>query len=114
MKDLTWHRPDRGEMGEAGWRQSTLRAFGFCLCGEAMDDLNERGEPISDDTLLVLLNAEQGSVDFRLPPAHPGVGWEVVVNTAGVGMPEPPPRLEEGTRTAVAGRSLQVLRAWKA
>ena len=114
MKDLTWHRPDGGEMAEAEWRQSTLRAFGFRLCGDAMDDVNERGEPITDDTLLVLLNAEPASVDFGLPPAHPGVGWEVVVDTARVGMPEPPPRLGEGTRTAVAGRSLQVLRARKA
>ena len=113
MKDLTWHRPDGGEMAEAEWRQSTLRAFGFRLCGEAMDDANERGEPITGDTLLVLLNAEVGSVEFRLPPAHPGVGWEVVVDTGGSGLPERPPRLDEGTRTAVAGRSLQVLRAWK-
>ena len=79
-----------------------------------MDDVNERGEPITGDTLLVLLNAEPGSVDFMLPPAHPGVGWEVVVDTAGAGMPEPPPRLDEGARVALVGRSLQVLRARKA
>jgi glycogen operon protein len=114
MKDLTWHRPDGGEMAEAEWRQSTLRAFGFRLCGEAMDDVDERGEPITDDTLFVLLNAEPGSVEFMLPPAHPGIGWEVVVDTAGVGIPEPPPRLDEGARVALVGRSLQVLRARKA
>ena len=113
MKDLTWHRPDGGEMAEAEWRQSTLRAFGFRLCGEAMDDVDERGEPITDDTLFVLLNAEPGSVDFVLPPAHPGIGWEVVVDTAGMGIPEPP-RLDEGARVALVGRSLQVLRARKA
>ena len=111
MKDLAWHRPDGGEMAEAEWRQSTLRAFGFRLCGEAMDDVNERGEPITGDTLLVLLNAEPESVDFVLPPAHPGIGWEVVVDTGGPGMPEPRPRLDEGARVAVGGRSLQVLRA---
>jgi glycogen operon protein len=113
MKDLTWHRPDGGEMAEAEWRQSTLRAFGFRLCGEAMDDADERGEPITDNTLFVLLNAEPGSVDFMLPPAHPGIGWEVVVDTAGMGMPESP-RLDEGARVALVGRSLQVLRARKA
>lgn len=78
-----------------------------------MDDVDERGEPITDDTLFVLLNADPGSVDFVLPPAHPGIGWEVVVDTAGMGIPEPP-RLDEGTRVALVGRSLQVLRARKA
>jgi isoamylase len=114
MKDLTWHRPDGGEMAEAEWRQATLRAFGFRLCGDAMDDVNERGEPITDDTLLVLLNAEPESVDFVLPTAHPGAGWEVMVDTADAGMPEPPPHLADGSRVAVVGRSLKVLRAWKA
>ena len=111
MKDLTWHRPDGGEMAEVEWRQATLRSFGFRLCGEAMDDVNERGEPITDDSLLVLLNAEATGVEFVLPGAHPGVAWELVVDTAGPGMVEPSPRLEVGARTTVAGRSLQVLRA---
>jgi isoamylase len=113
MKDLTWHRPDGGEMAEAEWRQATLRTFAFRLCGEAMDDVNERGEPLTDDTLLVLLNAEAEAVTFVLPGAHPGVGWDLVVDTGSSGMPERSPRLEVGDRASVAGRSLQVLRAWK-
>ena len=89
MKDLTWHRPDGGEMAEAEWRQATLRAFGFRLCGDAMDDVDERGEPITDDTLLILLNAEPESVDFVLPIAHPGAGWDVEVDTGEAGMLDP-------------------------
>ena len=112
MKDLTWHRPDGGEMAEAEWRQATLRAFGFRLCGDAMDDVDERGEPITDDTLLILLNAELESVDFVLPTAHPGAGWDVVVDTSDAGMLDPPLRLADGHRVAVGGRSLKMLRAW--
>jgi len=112
MKDLTWHRPDGGEMAEAEWRRATLRAFGFRLCGQAMDEVNDRGEPITDDTLLVLLNAQAGSVDFVLPSAHPGVAWEAVVDTGDVEVPDSPSTfLEEGRRVPVGGRSLMVLRA---
>ncbi len=112
MKDLTWHRPDGGEMAEGEWQQAMLRAFAFRLCGEAMDDVDERGEPVTGDTLLVLLNAQPEPVDFVLAGAHPGVAWEVVVDTAAAGMLEPPIRLDVGGHLAVAGRSLQVLRAW--
>jgi hypothetical protein len=114
MKDLTWHRPDGGEMTEAEWRQAMLRAFAFRLCGESMDDVDERGEPLTGDTLLVLLNAEPEAVDFVLPGAHPGVAWDRVVDTAGAGVLDPPSRLDVGDRISVAGRSLQVLRAWPA
>jgi isoamylase len=112
MKDLAWHRPDGGEMAEAEWRQAMFRAFAFRLCGEAMDDVDERGEPIAGDTLLVLLNAEAAATEFGSPGAHPGVAWEVVVDTAAAGMLEPPIRLDVGGHLSVAGRSLQVLRAW--
>lgn len=114
MKDLTWYRPDGGEMAEAEWRQAALRAFAFRLCGEAMDDVNERGEPITGDTLLVLLNAQPEPVDFVLPGAHPGVAWEVVIDTAGAGVLEFPQRVGVGDRVRVTGRSLGVLRAWPA
>jgi glycogen operon protein len=112
MKDLAWHRPDGGEMTEAEWRESTLRAFGFRLCGEAMDEVNERGEPITGDTLLLLMNAQPDAVRFVLPTAHPGVEWEILVDTAGTGVSEPTGRLDVGASVAVGGRSLQLLRAW--
>jgi isoamylase len=112
MKDLAWHRPDGGEMTEAEWRQSTLGAFGFRLCGEAMDEVDERGEPVTGDTLLVLLNARPDAVRFVLPTAHPGFEWEVLVDTAGTGVSEPTGRLDVGASLAVGGRSLQLLRAW--
>jgi len=77
-----------------------------------MDDVDERGEPITEDTLLVLLNAEATPTEFVLPGAHPGVAWEVVVDTAGAGVLDPPLRVGVGDRMRIGGRSLRVLRAW--
>ena len=111
MKDLTWLRPDGGEMTEAEWFQSTLRAFGFRLCGEEMDEVDERGEPITDDTLLVLLNAQPDAVRFVLPDAHPGIGWELLVDTA-VSQVGTARRFDVGASVSVGGRSLLLFRAY--
>jgi glycogen operon protein len=111
MKDLAWIRPDGGEMTEAEWRSSTLRAFGFRLCGDAMDDVDEQGRPITGDTLLILLNAHSAAVGFVLPDAHPGVVWEVVVDTALAGEPGTPERRDVGQGVPLSARSLQLLRA---
>lgn len=110
MKDLIWLRPDGGEMSEVEWRQSTLRTFGFRLCGQAMDEVDDRGEPITDDTLLVLLNAQLDPVSFMLPDAHPGTSWEMLIDTAS---DEEAPEGEQfacGTNVSLAGRSFQLLR----
>jgi glycogen operon protein len=110
MKDVTWLRPDGTEMTEAEWRQSTLRAFGFRLCGAAMDDVDERGEPVTDDTLLILLNASADATQFVLTDPHPGVCWEVLVDTALSPEPHPPAEgLVQGAKLRVEGRSLQLL-----
>jgi len=111
MKDVTWLRPDGTEMTEAEWRQSTLRAFGFRLCGAAMDDVDDRGEPVTDDTLLILLNASADATQFGLADPHPGVCWEVLVDTALSPEPHPPAEgLVQGAKLRVEGRSLQLLR----
>jgi glycogen operon protein len=111
MKDLAWVRPDGGEMTAAEWRASTLCAFGFRLCGEAMDDVDEQGRPITGDTWLILLNAHPSDVGFVLPEAHPGVAWEAVVDTARAGEPGPPERRDVGQNVSLPARSLQLLRA---
>jgi isoamylase len=33
------------------------------------------GEPIKDDTFLILLNSHHETVPFKLPPARPGARW---------------------------------------
>ncbi len=111
VKDLAWVRPDGAELGEADWQAGAFRAFGFRLCGEAMDDVNERGEPITGETLLVLMNPTPEPVDFVLPSPEPGVGWMVLVDTAGPGAPDPEPLHTQGTRLGLAPHSLRLLRA---
>ena len=112
MKDLLWLRPDGGEMSPEEWQQSTLQTFGFRLCGQAMDEVDAHGEAITDDTLLILLNAQPKPVAFVLPEAHPGTCWEGVVDTAVVGdTPAATARLAVGTSVNLGGRSLQLLRA---
>jgi glycogen operon protein len=111
MKDLTWFRPDGSEMSDAAWPDLTLQTFGFRLCGQAMDDVNERGEPITGDTLLVLLNAHTLTLPFVLPAPDPGIRWEVLIDTARDPEPAHPVLFDTGSKFALTGRSLAMLRA---
>jgi glycogen operon protein len=112
MKDLTWIRPDGREMGDADWSGATS-AFGFRLCGLGMDDVNERGEPITDHTLLVMLNAQPDAAAFVLPDPHPGLRWELLVDTAEEGGTAKPVVFEPGAVLTLTGRSLALLRAYE-
>ncbi len=82
VKDLAWFRPDGKEMTEEEWNSGFVRAIGMRLAGDAMNEMDARGEPIVDDTFLVLLNAHHESLPFAMPAHRKSLRWEVVFDTA--------------------------------
>ncbi len=55
-QDIVWLRPDGKEMTPEEWSAGWVRCIGLRLNGRTLDDVNGVGEPIRDDTFLILLN----------------------------------------------------------
>ncbi|MFA5026948.1 MAG: glycogen debranching enzyme GlgX, partial [Candidatus Methylomirabilota bacterium] len=81
VKDLSWLRPDGGEMAEAHWQDPAARCIGLRLAGDAIEEVDRLGQPIADDTFLLLLNSHHEPVPFTLPAHRPGLLWEIVLDT---------------------------------
>jgi glycogen operon protein len=81
VKDLSWFRPDGKEMREEDWRNQSLNCLGIRFAGDAIDEVDERGRRITDDTLLFLLNAHDKQVSFTLPAHRQEVRWELMLDT---------------------------------
>ncbi len=81
VKDITWFRPDGKEMTDEDWDNLFIRCAGLRLAGDAIEEVDERGNRIMDDTLLILLNAHVEPILFVMPAHRPKVKWEVVVDT---------------------------------
>jgi isoamylase len=104
-KDLTWLRPDGKEMTARDWQRPWLSAIAFVLGGDAIPKLNERGERLVGDNLLVLMNASAEAISFRLPEEH---AWHFEWDTADETKERGSPSSQEYLVTA---RSMVVLRA---
>ncbi len=110
VKDLTWFRPDGKEMTEEDWNNSETRCFGLRLAGDAIDEVDERGNPVVDDTLLLLMNAHYDVIPFVLPAHRPRLRWQPVLDTRD---PVPDPKahlMRGGTPYSLEGRSLALFR----
>jgi isoamylase len=81
IKDITWLRPDGQEMADEEWHAGWVRCFGLQLSGETLEDVNEMGEPVMDDTLLLLLNPHHEGIRFHLPRSDNGQQWTLLVDT---------------------------------
>jgi len=79
VKDVTWLNPNGEEMSPADWEDSQMRCFGARLDGRAQSTGIRR--PGRDTTLLLLINAHHGEVDFVLPDAVDGNEWMCLVDT---------------------------------
>ena len=106
--DIVWLDPSGREMTDALWNAPQARALGVKLIGDAIAEVDDRGEPIRDDTLLVLMNAGEAAVPFMLPDAGAGRTWQVLLETTGTA----PACTDQGPSTTypLAPRALAVLR----
>jgi len=97
-------------MTEAEWTSGFGRCLGLLLRGDAMEEVDERGAPVSGDTFLVLLNAHPESVPFVLPAHGSDARWMPVLDTHGGETADPGPERTAGEPCDLRGRSLVVLR----
>jgi glycogen operon protein len=82
IKDISWLGPDGKEMSDEAWNAGYVRCLGMRLAGDLIGEVDERGEPIVGDTLLVLLNAHWEPIPFTLPAHKDGQRWEAVLDTS--------------------------------
>ncbi len=81
-REIQWLQPDGSEMTDEQWQTGWVRAFAMRLAGQHLDWVDESGEPISDDTLLLFFNAHHDWVEFTLPANGGDLTWELAFDTA--------------------------------
>jgi isoamylase len=108
VHDIAWFECSGQEMSEEAWNSGYVHCLGVQLAGDQIGDMDERGEPVRDDTILLLLNAHYEAIPFTLPARSEGQEWERLLDTA-----DPhgePGRCLGGEQYALQGRSVVVLR----
>ncbi len=111
VKDLTWFRSDGDEITDGDWGDGQARALALRLAGDAIDEADEAGNRIVGNTLLLLLNAREVEVPFKLPRVarRSGQEWKVLLDTT-TGWIDDGPTCRGGAMITVGDRTLVVLK----
>ena len=106
-KDISWLKPDGQEMSDEDWTDENLHAFALWLSGAAGEHVDEQNRPIIADTLVVLMNSLDESVDFVLPRTGGRERWRLALDTAAPHGQSP--RYPARSIYTVSGRSMAIL-----
>jgi isoamylase len=105
-----WFRPDGRRMTQRDWQRPDGHVLGVFLNGDEIAGRTPRGEPIADDSFLLLFNAHHEDMTFTLPVRRFGARWTHELDTAN-------PDLEPGSdaipargELVVTSRSMKLLR----
>jgi isoamylase len=106
--DVWWFRPDGRKMTRRDWQGAVGPRLGVFLNGAELRTRTARGEPVVDDSFLVLFNAHPEPVSFKLPPRRFGPYWTFELSTADLDAEAR--RFAAREALEVPGRSLVLLR----
>jgi isoamylase len=106
--DIGWFKPNGQAMTDQDWEAGHARSLGVFLNGKAILGDDERGEPISDDSFVLLFNTHTKGVVWTIPD-HFEKTWFLVLNTA-KSQPEAGPIAVTGG-VSTAAHTLVVLQA---
>ena len=110
IRDVMWFNPGGNEMSEEEWSSPFVRCLGMLLSGDTIDVLNFEGQPIRDETFLMLINAHYEPIPFVLP-GEEHLEWELILDTANeAGFLKKTTKFASGDDVNVGDRSTSLLR----
>ncbi|HEX3600208.1 MAG TPA: glycogen debranching protein GlgX, partial [Lacipirellulaceae bacterium] len=106
--DVAWIGVDGKAVTDDAWSSGFVKCVGLRLDGKLIGEVDDQGEPIQGDTVLLLLNSHHENIMFMLPTPLAGAFWQPLMDTA-----QFPGRLSDtkgGMQYELFGRSIALLR----
>jgi len=110
LPDVWWFRADGRRMTRRDWTATDGHTLGVFLNGDELAEETADGQPITDDSFLLLFNSYYEDLDMRLPNQSFGRWWELEFTTADPELEVGAERFPARATVAVAARSLMLLR----
>ncbi len=105
IRDVMWFNPGGNLMSEEEWASPFVRCLGMLLSGDTSDVLSFEGEPVRDDTFLLLTNAHYEPIPFVLP-GQENLEWQLILDTSDSnGFVAEPRKFASGDDVDLGGRA---------
>ena len=110
LGDIAWFTPSGEPMSDDDWEGGYARSVAVFLNGDGIKEPDVRGEPVTDDSFVLLFNGHFEPIDFVVPDLG-GERWQIDVDTHAPMLDEAESRsVKTGEPVQVEARAVLVLR----
>ena len=106
VRDVGWHGTDGKEVSDEAWSEEWSKSIALMLNGTTLGVMDEEGQPVVDDSFLILVNAAEQGVEYVLPEPPNKSPWRQVLDTENVENPFCETKAD--AKVIVGGRSVRV------
>ncbi|HWZ92252.1 MAG TPA: glycogen debranching enzyme GlgX, partial [Polyangiaceae bacterium] len=106
VSDISWLRHDGQNMSDEDWSNSETRSLGVFFAGNGLDDVDNDGNALIDDDMLLLVNSHTEPIAFSLPFPDDDRPWQLLIDTAHDDAEE---QRQGGEKTPLEAASLKLL-----
>jgi glycogen operon protein len=107
VRDIVWFSTDGNEISDQAWEEQWNKSLAVLLNGKTLGVMDEEGQPVEDDTFLILVNASDQGVEYVIPESPNKLPWRQVINTEDLDAPFAP--ADVGSKMILGGRCIRVL-----
>jgi glycogen operon protein len=109
LPDIGWFSRDGEEMTDEHWDEGSTRSVQIFLNGQGISAPDDRGEPVTDASFLIVFHADAEDATMVLPPDRWGMAWRRVFDTVRGFCPEPRELFQAGQSVRIVARSMWLL-----
>ncbi len=106
VRDVAWYGTDGNDVSDQAWGETWNKSIGLMLNGKTLGVMDEEGQPVVDDSFLILVNAADQGVDYVLPEPPNQTPWRQVLDTENIDNPFCDTTVDG--KAVVGGRSVRV------
>ena len=103
VRDVAWYGTDGNEVSDEVWSNAGNKTIAVVFNGKTIGVMDDDGEPVEDDSFLILVNASDNGVEYTLPEPPNKAPWRQVLDTESIVNPfcqaEVPEKVILGSRT---------------
>jgi glycogen operon protein len=106
VRDIAWYGTDGNEISDEAWSEQWNKSIGLMLNGKTLGVMDDEGNPVVDDSFLILVNAADQGVEYVMPEPPDGNPWRQVLDTENIDDPFCDTPAE--SKVILGGRSIKV------